>query len=82
MRKAQQSLSMLAEESGGQYYQAKNAGDLKGIYEQVINELGQVYSIGYEPKNDARDGGWRALSVKVKTQPKLMTRTRSGYYAN
>ena len=82
MRKAQQSLSMLAEESGGQFYRAKNAGDLKGIYEQVINELGQVYSIGYEPKNDARDGGWRALSVKIKTQPNLLTRTRSGYYAN
>lgn len=81
-RKSQQMLYMLAEESGGQFYQAKNAGDLRGIYEQVAGELGQVYSIGYEPKNDVRDGGWRALSVKIKTQPKLVTRTRSGYYAN
>ena len=82
MRKAQQSLYMLAEESGGQFYQAKKADDLRGIYEQVAGELGQVYSIGYEPKNELRDGGWRALSVKVKNQPKLVTRTRSGYYAD
>ena len=82
LRKAQQSLYLLAEESGGQFYQARKANDLQGIYEQVAGELGQVYSIGYEPKNDVRDGGWRALSVKVKTQPNLVTRTRSGYYAN
>jgi VWFA-related protein len=82
IRKAHQSLYMLAEESGGQFYKANDAGDLKGIYEQVAGELGQVYSIGYEPKNEVRDGGWRALTVKIKTQPNLVTRTRRGYYAN
>jgi VWFA-related protein len=82
LRKLQQSLSMLAEESGGQFYRAKDAGDLKGIYEQVVNELGQVYSIGYEPKAEVRDGSWRALTVKIKTQPNLVARTRRGYYAN
>ena len=73
---------MLAEESGGQFYKANDAGDLKGIYEQVVNELGQIYSLGYEPKNEVRDGGWRALTVKIKTQPNLVVRTRRGYYAN
>jgi Ca-activated chloride channel family protein len=82
IRKSQQSLSMLAEESGGQFYKAIDVGDLSGIYEQVINELGQIYSIGYEPKNEVRDGGWRNLTVKIKTQPNLITRTRRGYYAN
>lgn len=82
IRKSQQSLAMLAEESGGQYYKANDVKDLSGIYEQVINELGQIYSIGYEPKNEARDGGWRTLTVKIKTQPNLVTRTRRGYYAN
>ncbi len=81
-RKSQQSLWMLAEESGGQFYKADDVKDLNGIYEQVINDLGKVYSIGYEPKNEARDGGWRNLSVKIKTQPNLITRTRRGYYAN
>jgi Ca-activated chloride channel homolog len=82
IRKQQQTLAMLAEESGGQSYRANDAKDLSGIYEQVVNELGQIYSIGYEPKNETRDGGWRALEVKIKRQPNLVTRTRRGYYAN
>jgi Ca-activated chloride channel family protein len=82
IRKSQQSLWMLAEESGGQFYKANDVGDLSGIYEQVINELGQIYSIGYEPKNEVRDGGWRNLTVKIKARSDLITRTRRGYYAN
>lgn len=80
-RKARQSLWMLAEESGGQFYKADDAKDLNGIYEQVINDLGRVYSIGYEPKNEARDGGWRNLTVRIKTHPNLIAKTRRGYYA-
>lgn len=81
MKKAQQSLSMLAEESGGQYYKADSAKDLNGIYEQVINDIGKIYSLGYEPKNEARDGGWRNLTVKIKAPLNLITRVRRGYYA-
>lgn len=80
-RKAQQSLSMLAEESGGQFYKADNVKDLNGIYEQVINDLGKIYSIGYEPKNNARDGIWRNLTVTLKSKPNLIAKTRRGYYA-
>lgn len=82
IRKSQQSLTMLAEESGGQFYQANDVKDLSGIYDQVLNELGQIYSIGYEPKDEVRDGGWRNLEVKIKTQPNLIAGTRRGYYAN
>ncbi len=80
-RKGFQSLWLLAEESGGQLYEVDDAKDLNGIYEQIINDLGKVYSIGYEPKNEIRDGGWRNLSVKIKTQPDFVIRTRRGYYA-
>jgi VWFA-related protein len=79
--KSRKSLLMLAEETGGQFYQAKDLKDLNGIYEQVINDLGKVYSMGYEPKNEVRDGGWRNLIVKIKTRPDLIARTRRGYYA-
>ncbi|PYS87002.1 MAG: hypothetical protein DMF62_13870 [Acidobacteria bacterium] len=81
-KRSQESMSMLAEESGGQLYKAKGINDLNGIYEQVVNDLGKVFSIGFEPKNEKRDGGWRDLSVKIKTQPNLIAKTRRGYYAN
>jgi VWFA-related protein len=73
---------MLANETGGEIYYADDLKDLNGIYDQVINDLGRVYSVGYEPKNDARDGGWRDLTVKIKTKPNLIAKTRRGYYAN
>jgi VWFA-related protein len=79
--KARQALWMLAEESGGSAYHAKKTKDLRGIYEQIVNDLGKVYSVGYEPKNENRDGGWRNLTVKIKTRPDLIARTRRGYYA-
>ena len=82
VRRSQRYLSMLAQESGGEFYKANDVKDLSGIYEQVINELGQIYSIGYEPKDAVRDGGWRNLTVKIKNRSDLIIRTRRGYYAN
>lgn len=81
IRKGQKSMYLLAEESGGTAYYAKNAKDLSGIYEQIVRELGTVYSVGYEPQNDRQDGTWRNLEVKIKTHPELTAKTRKGYYA-
>ncbi len=78
----QTTLSMLAEETGGQFYKANGIKDLNGIYEQVVNDIGKIYSIGYEPKNERRDGGWRSIEIKLKTHPELVVRTRRGYYAD
>src|SRR5205814_7059187 len=42
------SLTMLADETGGQSYKADHFKDLNGIYEQVVNDLSKIYSLGYE----------------------------------
>lgn len=80
-RQARRTLSMLAEETGGQYYYAQKIKDLNGIYEKIIGDLSTVYSLGYEPENDTRDGSWRNLTVRIRNRPKLTARTRRGYYA-
>jgi Ca-activated chloride channel family protein len=74
-------LWMLAEETGGEFYKADSFGDLKGIYEKVINDLGKVHSIGYTPKTDERDGAWRKLEVKIKNRDDLVVKSKRGYYA-
>jgi Ca-activated chloride channel family protein len=74
-------LNLLAEESGGLFYEAEDIDDLEGIYPQVINGLSKVYSIGYSPSNAERDGGWRTVKVNIKKYPNLAVRTRKGYYA-
>ena len=75
-------MSLMADESGGLYYQARKIEDLEGVYEQVINDLGKVYSLGYKPSNENHDGEWRSLKVQLVGHPELVPRTRPGYYAN
>ena len=78
---ARRTLNLMAQESGGSYYKAKKLSDLNGVYEQVINDLGKVYSLGYKPTNEARDGSWRWVKVTVLNRPDLTAHARPGYYA-
>jgi VWFA-related protein len=79
---ARKTLALLADESGGLYYKAKKIEDLDGVYGQVIEDLGKVYSLGYKPTNDKRDGKWRTVKIQLPNLPELSARTRPGYYAN
>jgi VWFA-related protein len=77
---ARQQLALIAAESGNEVYQARKLKDLEGVYEQVIRDLGTVYSIGYRPRNDVRDGSWRAVNVQLIGHSELVVRSRRGYY--
>ena len=78
---ARRTLNALAQESGGSYYRARKLSDLNGVYEQVINDLGKVYSLGYKPTNATHDGSWRWVQVSIPNRPDLVAHTRPGYYA-
>lgn len=78
---ARNTLSALAQESGGSFYKARKIDDLNGVYEQVINDLGKIYSLGYKPTNDQRDSTWRSVEVKIVNRPDLTAHARPGYYA-
>jgi len=78
---ARRTLNLLAHESGGSYYRARKLSDLNGVYEQVINDLGKVYSLGYKPTNATRDGTWRSVQVSIGNRTDLVAHTRPGYYA-
>ena len=79
---ARKTLALLAQESGGLYYTARKIDDLNGVYDQVINDLGKVYSLGYKPTNEKRDGSWRRVQIRIPNRPELSARSRPGYYAN
>jgi VWFA-related protein len=79
---ARRTLNLLADETGGLYYKAKKIDDLNGIYDQVIQDLGKVYSLGYTSTRPQRDGTWRTVKVEIANRPDLKTRARPGYYAN
>ena len=78
---ARKTLRLLADESGGNYYTADELSDLNEVYGKVLNDMGRVYSLGYEPKDARRDGTWRSIRVEVTGHPEIKIRARPGYYA-
>jgi VWFA-related protein len=78
---ARSQLAQLAETCGTKLYRANKLSDLDLVYEQVIKDLAMVYSIGYKPKNQLRDGRWRSVVVQLVDHPDLLARARRGYFA-
>jgi VWFA-related protein len=78
---ARRTMQLLADESGGTFYTTANLDSLNEVYERVLEDVGRVYSLGYQPKNDKRDGTWRSIRVEIPDHPELKVRSRSGYYA-
>lgn len=79
-RRAKENLEELAQASGGRVFTARSITDLAPVYPQVAEELRSVYSLNYTPRNQAFDGQWRKITVKVK-DPGAKARTRAGYFA-
>lgn len=77
---AREQLAQLAETGGTRVYRAREVKDLDRVYEQVINDLGTVYSLGYKSTNSSRDGKWRAVTVQLVGRTGLMARTKPGYF--
>jgi Ca-activated chloride channel homolog len=73
-------LTRLAEETGGRLFLPQSFDELGDVYQQVADELRSQYVIFYTPQNAARDGGYRAVRVKVN-RPQHHVTSRLGYYA-
>lgn len=78
---ARTQLAQLADSCGTRLYRADKLEDLERVYDQVIRDLGTVYSIGYKPSNTVRDGKWRSVVVQLINAQSLTARTKRGYYA-
>jgi Ca-activated chloride channel homolog len=79
-RSLQEILDTLGRTSGGRSYYPERAGQLSGIYRQIAADLKTQYALAYVSSNRARDGRWRAISLRVK-RPDLEVQARAGYYA-
>jgi len=78
LRLSQQSLQVLANETGG--FAAINRNDFADAFQRVVRENSAYYVLGYYPTNDRRDGRFRRIEVRVK-RPGLQVRSRRGYVA-
>ena len=73
-------LRNLSEKSGGRYVDTPGGQTLRDAFGQIVEELGQQYTIAYRPTNRARDGKWRKIEIKV-SRSDAKVRTRPGYKA-
>lgn len=77
-------LSEISEQTGGRHFAVDNLAELPDVAAKIGIELRNEYVLGYSPKNEARDGKYRRVEVKlVKTAglPRLRAMYRTGYYA-
>jgi Ca-activated chloride channel family protein len=79
-QRAALSLKGFAEKTGGRYLATPGGPALRDAFTSIAEELGHQYTISYRPTNQARDGKWRKLEVRVKRED-LSVRTRTGYRA-
>jgi Ca-activated chloride channel family protein len=73
-------LRNLSEKSGGRYVDTPGGQTLRDAFGEIVEELGQQYTIAYRPTNRARDGKWRKIEIKV-SRSEAKVRTRPGYKA-
>ncbi len=78
---AMRQLTMIANQTGGRMYSPRRIEELSGIYSEIARELMLQYQIGYNPTNNARDGRWRKIEVRIQGHPEAIVRARKGYYA-
>jgi Mg-chelatase subunit ChlD len=79
-RTADQYLQDLATRSGGEVHRADTLGSLPDAFANIAAELRNQYSLGYYPTNQARDGKYRKIQVKVSRKG-VVVRARPGYRA-
>ena len=78
-------LGQLTGITGGTAYFPRSINALEEIYASIVDELDGRYSLGYVSTNTRRDGTWRELEVRLRSDRADLRdaklRVREGYYA-
>ena len=79
-RRAQESMELLARQTGGASFVVDKVEDLAEFYNRISDELQGQYLLGYYSPAKTGSGIYRQISVKVRGRPDLQVKARSGYY--
>lgn len=72
----------LTEETGGRVIDVGNHPErLRDAFAQLSTELRNQYAIGYTPTNEAKDGSFRKVEIRVPKVKDTKIQARKGYYA-
>jgi VWFA-related protein len=73
-------LQKLSGETGGTVIRVTRTKNAAEAFNEIANELRSQYWLGYTPTNQARDGTYRRIQVRVRTG-NYKVQARQGYYA-
>jgi Ca-activated chloride channel family protein len=75
-------LKKITGETGGRaFFPHLGHDELDTAFAQIDEDLRQQYIMAYSPSNDAKDGSFRAIQVKMKNRKDVTVRHRRGYFA-
>jgi len=69
-------MDRLSEETGGKAYPTPK--DPAAVFSQIENDLRNIYVLGFKPPENARDGKFHKLEIKLRDAG-LRVRARRGY---
>ena len=78
LRRVNKIVKRLAAVSGGQVFSVRRLDRLQVVLAEIREELRQEYLLGYTPKNAARDGSLRRITVQIPGRP-YQLRAREAY---
>lgn len=82
--KAEETLTKIAEASGGKAYFPEDETQARTVMENAARELRTQYTISYVPTDPSHDGTWRSVRVEVLppagSKDRLEADYRHGYY--
>jgi VWFA-related protein len=74
-------LKKICEATGGRATFPRSARELDKAFAELEKDLRQQYLLAYEPKNEATDGSFRKIEVRLANRKEMKIRHRRGYYA-
>jgi VWFA-related protein len=75
------SLESYARATGGRPFFPRQAKELDGVFDEIVNDLAHQYVLSYAPSNIKRDDSWRNIKVRVRNG-QFDVRARRGYRAS
>ncbi len=80
------SVPKITRETGGEIIEVESLGSVKAAMAAVVAQLKTRYTIGYNSSNQASDGAFRRITVRLTDRYGLLDRdyavhSRTGYYA-
>ncbi len=80
-READEFLKKASYQSGGKVYRVSSTTDLNRAFAKIAAELRQIYSLGYYPISERKNGAKYQIKVRVY-RPNLTVRARNSYVWN